>query len=955
MSQTRPTTNRLAFIRLAIFLTWLWPTVTLAGGLSSFTLNGYEGLPLDVGGSWFVQTRDFDKDGDLDLFVGRSFQTDQVLLNDGRGHFTWLPENSAWYTPGGSYDAVWLDVNNDGREDLILARGPESGGTSVHPGRDQILLLEADGGFREATGNLPGGELTLFGLSDTLNFSMGIASGDFNKDGIPDLVLANGGVEYLIRIGLFRSLNLLIADKLLANDLYLGGADSDGDGVMNFSDASNSSGLGQRADLSTDVAVGDFNRDGFDDIFVTNYYDARIHLGINLIASPDLPDSAFVNKLYLNDPDNPGQFRWAVENLPYELLPSTSVSAADFDGDDDLDLFITNDDRAEGRSGVAASKLYVNDGSGRFRDAGAELLPDFDQLYLAAFDGQFVDVNKDNRLDIFAAGSWSFLFLQSPDGGFTDATAALPQHPASGRPHTFHSFGAAVADFDGDERVDIVLANTYEQNRLHVQVDGLRFVDTTSTNLPPDGENTSTVAISDLNDDGRPDVLALGPTKPNTHKLYLNRGPGSKGFSRFDDRSDLLALPISNNHGMAIADVNRDERPDLLISGYEGGRLYYHAGLDEHGAPRFVDSTARWMPELISMTALNRAQFIDLNSDGRLEIFFPRGELDVLPAPNAVFSWDDKSGRFERRDDWLPDNNELSLATDFADFNGDGWLDIVVANFASGPRLYLSGESLPSDRPGYRSLRPFGDERVYAVEVANLNGDDIPDIAMAAFDREASDMAYLLQGFTIPEGDPIFQSVMLGGSDIRSRAIIALDINDDNLPEIVTSGRDQTRLYINQGDNDFQEATSEYFLPEAFYTGATSCYGLASADMNGDQLPDLFFARDNQDWLFYGEGRPSSLNFTRQQGRPEGPEIFPNPATDQIRISYRLERDSEVSIELIDQRGRRLHSIALGYQAAGAFQRNIGIQQLGLPSGVYLLVLRSTDSSAASPILVLDR
>ena len=321
--------------------------VVLASGLAQrlsaqsireFTLPGYTGMPYGTGGNWCIAAIDIDSDNDLDLVVGRSFQPMQVYLNDGHAGFQRLPDTASWQAPGGSYDLLPVDINHDGRVDLIVSRGPDDGtesgsACSLMPGHDQILLNTGRGGFVEASNNLPLGPQLLNGVDftcqrvqrrDTINFSMGIAAGDFNKDHIPDLVIANGGLRLFPWPGLMKS-NLFylgpMAD-LLHENIYLGRPDEGGDGVPDFLDLTETSRIATAEDISTDVVVADFNGDSWDDIFVSNYY---LYNDVGSLYKVD----DYLSRVYINYGDGTSRFAYDSTRFPRAFLGSTSAAAGD--------------------------------------------------------------------------------------------------------------------------------------------------------------------------------------------------------------------------------------------------------------------------------------------------------------------------------------------------------------------------------------------------------------------------------------------------------------------------------------------------------------------------------------------------------------------------------------------------------------------------------------------------
>ena len=946
--------------------------------IDSFVLPGYTGLPVDGGGSWFILPFDIDEDDDIDFLVGRSFQYDQIYLNDGRGHFTLASNTEGWQIQGGTHDGVLMDVNGDERDDLILARSPASGRVSTMlDGHEMILLRGTDGTFQEAPGNLPEGEeievwsslLRRFinlGKTNTINYSMGIAAGDFNDDGQSDLVIANGGMNYLIQVDLLKPFGgvggqwanrdfFAMRDAVLKNNLFLqSDADDNNDGVNNFIDISETSGVGVISDLSTDVVVADFNGDSLDDIFITNFYSlghAVTHGGVD----------KYVSKLFLNSKENPGQFTWMQDYFPSELRPSTSVSAGDIDDDGDIDLFITNERRSTGSLPGERSRLYVNDGEGRFEDVTAERLPNLDpQRFSSTFKGIMVDVNDDGRLDLFGAGIHNFLLIQQADRTFADSTSRLPLHAGSRLPYTFHCYGAAFADVNNDKRLDIITADTYEQNRLHVQTEEGRFIDTTQTNLPPDGENSMDAAIGDIDDDGDLDIVTANFGEPHWASVHLNIGENHLGYPHFVDASDLLSDGPKDLRGVVMKDINGDERLDLLFTGYAGGCVYYNAGVGSDGRPQFVDSTNRWLPELRSMDSSNRAFLFDVDDDGDLDLFLPNGRLDSFqPAQNRLYRWDQRSHRFVDATNWLPENNALTTRADVVDLNNDTWLDILAVNNDGSSVLYLSDDpSPPSNVPLYRRVIPEGflaNNSVSAMFGDIDQDEDIDIIEVSNCCVVGVDSAkYFYENLgTFTDDVPDFRAIPYGGRDFQNHDVMLLDITNDGFLDIVTAGRGAARIYVYApGSGRIVEVTDNLWSINQVSGLALSVNSIVADDMNKDGLPDIYLARDNQDLLFYGAGDPSmSVQASELRDHNLSLHLWPNPVSENLIVEYRLEKQSNVIITLIDTRGREI-AVSSEVKESGEYREELGLQRYNLAPGIYFLRIGTERHSLVKEFIV---
>ncbi len=236
---------------------------------------------LDNGDSRAAVWGDYNNDGHIDLFVANLGQENFLYKNDGAGNFTRDLDVVIKNETGNSVGAVWVDFDNDGWLDLFVAN---SGGEN-----NFLFMNQGDGSFAKITG--------LDIVSDGGD-SRGCAAADFNNDGFLDLFVANaatGGEKNFLylnnRSGGFTRITLgpVVEDK----------AESSGG------------------------SWGDYNNDGWLDLYVTNRF-----------GQP--------NRLYKND--GKGDFI-AIESsqVPDVPLSSSRGSAwADYDNDGWLDLYVTN-------------------------------------------------------------------------------------------------------------------------------------------------------------------------------------------------------------------------------------------------------------------------------------------------------------------------------------------------------------------------------------------------------------------------------------------------------------------------------------------------------------------------------------------------------------------------------------------------------------------------------------
>ena len=341
-----------------------------------------------------------------------------------------------------SMEARAVDVDADGDLDLIVAREAQP---------NVLLLNDGQGRFANASGRIPQAALD----------SEDIAVGDFDRDGDPDVVIVTedpvGGVrynEYYLNDGQgnFSDVHDRLPSTIESNAVAAGDIDNDGDldlvvgdrgrerAMMNdgrgfFSDESATRLPAAPDDATQDVTLGDVDRDGDLDLVVAN--------------------EQGTNQLLLND--GRGFFTPApAGSLPLRQTREATRNAdlGDVDGDGDLDLLFAN---VSFGGGDPQGRLLLNDGRGVFSDVTSARLAG---MVVGAIDADLVDLDGDGDLDMvtapFPAGPYR-VYLHDGRGSFADATARFFPPALIGQ-----GLEIEAADFDGDRRLDLYLANFVE-------------------------------------------------------------------------------------------------------------------------------------------------------------------------------------------------------------------------------------------------------------------------------------------------------------------------------------------------------------------------------------------------------------------------------------------------------------------------------------------------------------
>jgi len=373
-----------------VVLSAIVPPAVAAGSPVLLTFASAPGSPFAVGNRpTDIVVGDFNGDGKLDFAVTNvGSNTVSVLLGDGRGGFTDAPGSPIPVGNSPFHIAVG-DFNRDGNLDLAV--------TNASSNSVSVLLGNGRGGFTAA----PGSPFVVdFGPE-------GIAVGDFNGDGKPDLAILTyqGGNHVSVLLG-----------------------DGSG-GFINAPGAPFNVGIG---DVS--IAVGDFNGDGNLDLAAPNAGSNTVSvlLGDGKGGFSDAPGSPI-----------------PVGNFPAD------IAVGDFNGDGKLDLAITNiATRFPSLTVTSNVSVLLGNGKGGFTAAPGSPFDVGNQPFGIAVG----DFNGDRKLDLAVAntrGNNVSVLLGDGSGGFRNA----PGSPISvGNRPTNIVFG----DFNGDGKLDFAVTNALD-------------------------------------------------------------------------------------------------------------------------------------------------------------------------------------------------------------------------------------------------------------------------------------------------------------------------------------------------------------------------------------------------------------------------------------------------------------------------------------------------------------
>jgi len=631
-------------------------------------------------------------------------------------------------------------------------------------------------------------------------------------------------MRYTLRLGLFLALFdslIIFPSTVLAQSYVFGRADF---------------GAGKEP---RSLAVGDFNGDGKLDLVVANRSDNTVSILLGK------PDGTFTSK------------------VDYATGPKPiSVLIGDFNGDGNLDLAVANENctplTAGGFScGAGSLSILLGNGDGTFQ-------PHVDYaLGTRPISVAVGDLNGDGKLDLAVANnldSTLSVLLGNGDGTFQTrvdhATAPSPQ-------------SVIPADFNGDGKLDLAVGTADSVSILLGRGDGT-FQNHTDFLVEP-GTSGASLSTGDFNGDGKLDLAAAGSGAVN---IMLGNGDGTFVLAAAYPTGSAPVAVISadfNGDGkldLAIANQGGDDSVSILLGNGDGtfqAKSDYGTGL---------------MPSGIVAS--------DFNGDGKLDL----AVADASCSPSSCVAAGSVSvllglgnGTFVGKTDYGTASGPLFTTS--ADLNGDGKLDLAVANqigdsvsilLGNGDGTFQPQASFPTGHlpiwviggdfngdgkidlavvnqtctntpcgPGSVSIllgngdgtfRPHVDYLVgiipFSLAVGDFNGDGKLDLAVANNGLGAGNTVSILLG----NGDGTFRPHVDYLAAAAPVAVVAGDFNKDGKVDLaVANGTGTVSVLLGNGDGTFQ-AHVDYPTPGG-------AYSMAVGDFNGDGSADLAVGTDS--------------------------------------------------------------------------------------------------------------
>jgi hypothetical protein len=592
---------------------------------------------------------------------------------------------------------------------------------------------------------------------------------------------------------------------------------------------------------ASSVATGDFNGDGKADLAVANQ-------------CPQSNCNAGDVSVLLGNGD--GTFQ-ATQTYSTGGFEAYAVVVGDVNKDGKADLIIANGCQSPNQCGNGAVGVLLGNGDGTFQPAKI-----YSSGGVAASSLVIADVNKDGFADLVVAN-------QCLDSTCVSGGVSVLLGNGDGTFHTAHSYATggltavsvAVGSFNGDKRVDLVVANQCQSSgncngNLGVLLGNGDGTFQSAQSYLAGGYTAVSVATGDFNGDGKTDLVvsnqcqSSGSCGNGSVGVLLGNGDGTFGSTQ------SYVSGGNNTAEVVIADLNGDGRTDLVVAnqcqaqgscavgsvsvllGNGDGTFQAARNYISDGVFTYLMGVGDWNgDQKLDLVIVNQCQTTG-NCGGTVTILLGNGDGTFQSPPN------------------YPSGGYDADSVVAGDLNGDGKLDLVVTNLCQGSNCSHGNNGIVSVLLGngngtFQQTHPYasGGFGSSSVAIGDFNGDGKPDVVVAnqcsTSDCKSGGSVTVLLG----KGDGTLGTAKSYSSQANTSLSVAVaDFNKDGKLDLAVANQCQdsncksgaVTVLLGNGDGTFSSAQS--YGSAGYFTNF-----VAIGDFNGDGNPDLALASQCQD------------------------------------------------------------------------------------------------------------
>ncbi len=364
------------------------------------------------------------------------------------------------------------------------------------------------------------------------------------------------------------------------------------------------------------------------------------------------------------------------------------------------------------------------------------------------------------------------------------------------------------------------------------------------------GGQPSSVAIGDLDGDGKPDLAVANTSSISGNSVSVFRNTSTSGSiatSSFATRVNFTTGTGSQPQSVAIGDLDGDGKPDLVTANGGNGANSVSVFHNTSTSGSIGTSSFATKVDFATGTTPVSVAIGDLDGDGKLDLAvanFGTGGNSISVFRNTSTSGSISTSSFATKVDFATGTAPISVA--IGDLDGDGKPDLAVANLGTGVNTVSVLRNTSTS--GSIGTSSFADKIDFtagtqprSIAIGDLDGDGKPDLAVA--NLTSGNISVLRNTSTSGSiGTNSFADKVDFTTGTTPRSVVIGDLDGDSKPDLVVANTDPNSVSVLRNTSTSGNIGTGSFATKVDFTTGTGPRSAAIGDLDGDGKPDLAVA-----------------------------------------------------------------------------------------------------------------